>query len=108
MNDMENINRCWEAQDLCSVIETSFVTPLDSALIVGRQTTIDQCLRSGPIKGAKLAPLNGRGLAGVKHLILQMTRAKLRTQGVPQELQQLHPLGSAGFRPAHVTIDVQR
>src|SRR5918996_5413170 len=76
--------------------------------VVARQATINQGFRSCPIESAKFAALDSCGLARVEHLVLQMTRAELRAESVPQELQQLHPIAGSRFRPAHVAFDIRR
>src|SRR6266545_6969997 len=72
--------------------------------VIAREATIDQGLRSRPIEAAELAPLDSCGLARVEHFVLEMTRAELRAESVPQELQELHPLAGPRPRPAHVAL----
>src|SRR5919108_4859224 len=76
--------------------------------VIARQAMINEGLRGCPIEAAELASLDGGGLARVEHLVLEMTRAELRPERIPQKLQQLHPLRPSRPRPAHVAIDIRR
>src|SRR5262245_43838428 len=49
---------------------------LHGAGVVAREAMINQGFGRGPVEAAKLTPLDGSGLAGVEHLILEMARAK--------------------------------
>src|ERR1700753_3308558 len=83
---------------LTGMIFLRFQAALVAVEVVRIEHALHQLIGTGPVIGSVGMPLGDERRTGVEHLVLLVTRAELRTDGIPSELVELHSVMRIGRR----------